>query len=162
MFLAISDPRSCLNSEINEVPKCIYTFSVKYIVSKNGNPVMQYGSYRFSRHSDYKKGSENPKCRWICMRTHKGCRAAAYTFENKLIKIKNNRRLILVYPKKVVQSSNMGQTDTTATAATSVGILNSFLLLHLDKAELSSNAGLIGTTDIVHAEKGSRDAVGSA
>ncbi|KOB62740.1 Uncharacterized protein OBRU01_24986, partial [Operophtera brumata] len=62
---------------------------VKYIVSKNGNPVMQYGSYRFSRHSDYKKGSENPKCRWICMRTHRGCRAAAYTFENKLIKIKN-------------------------------------------------------------------------
>ncbi|KOB51905.1 Uncharacterized protein OBRU01_26917, partial [Operophtera brumata] len=44
---------------------------INFTVSQRGNPVIQYGRYRFSRHSDYKRGS--PRCRWVCIRVNYGC-----------------------------------------------------------------------------------------
>lgn len=55
-------------------------------VTKAGNPVINYGPYRYNRASN----SKGPKTRWTCVKFPGGCRSTMYTVENVII-LHNNK-----------------------------------------------------------------------
>lgn len=61
---------------------------LQFSVSQKGRPIIQYGLNRYHRHSSYVSG--NPKCRWVCVKTHHGCRGSIHTYNNVLFKVNNN------------------------------------------------------------------------
>ncbi|GBP31452.1 hypothetical protein EVAR_17941_1 [Eumeta japonica] len=55
-------------------------------VTKAGNPVIEFGQYRFNR---VNRTKESGKVRWTCNKNPSGCRASIVTLENVIIKTLN-------------------------------------------------------------------------
>ncbi|CAH0399075.1 unnamed protein product [Chilo suppressalis] len=77
-----------------------HTQPLQYVTSQRGKRLLLVNGYTFCRHSTYKP----PKVRWVCA-THsgKGCKAAAYTYNDILVGTKNehNHRPKIDYPEQL-------------------------------------------------------------
>ncbi|KAJ2947365.1 hypothetical protein O0L34_g17119 [Tuta absoluta] len=58
----------------------------KFTTSQRGHVVINWGNYRYNRHSKYKKS----KVLWRCCRWTAGCRASLYSYNDKIIDKKND------------------------------------------------------------------------
>ncbi|CAH2085701.1 unnamed protein product [Euphydryas editha] len=57
-----------------------------FTLSRFGRPVVTLGMYRYNQRNDNK----GPKVQWLCCKkTSKGCKASVITFEQEVVKIKN-------------------------------------------------------------------------